>query len=444
MSTLMKTLALVWLALLCGFSVFAQPAGKVEYSRGVGFAQSVGQVPRTMGQGLELKEGDRLTTADGAYAIVKLQDGTQMTVRPNSEIVIQQYQFKESAPDNNMVLQLLKGGFRAITGLINKGASGSAKVLTTTSTIGIRGTDFDARLCTADCRTESAKVPEKARANAVLASAKLVTLLGEASVLDAAGAKRSIVQGGSVYPGDVVETAAGATAIFAFRDESRVTIGSATRFKVDSFVFDQKNPSEGRFLLSLLKGSMRALTGLIGKANNRNVGFSTATSTIGIRGTGLDLDCASDGACSFFTWLGTIEVTPNGQTALQVLQAGQGLFVSAEGIRALTTPTLGNLPRPDDVKVDVQQLFYGAALPEGEEGLYVFVRDGHIEITTSKETLHLGKGETGFAGQSGETVRPLTTPLFLDFDTTPRPNSSNVQLRGVLNDVGVRSINQCK
>lgn len=434
------------LLLLLGWcaAALAQPAGQVEFARGVGFAQSAGQVPRTLGQGLVLKEGDRLTTADGAYAIVKLQDGTQMTVRPNSELLIQQYQFKDGATDNNLLMRLFKGGFRAITGLINKSSPGAARVVTSTSTIGIRGTDFDARLCSTDCKGESAKVPEAARPNAVLASAKVVMLLGEASVLDAAGVRWRVVQGGSVYPGDVVETAAGTTAVFAFRDESRVTIGSATRFKVDSFVFDQKNPSEGRFLVSLLRGSMRALTGLIGKANNRNVGFTTATSTIGIRGTGLDMDCASEGACSFFTWLGSIEVTPNGQTALQVLEAGQGLFVGADGIRALSGPTLGDLPRPDEVKVDVNQLFSNAPLPEGEEGLYVFVRDGHIEITTSNATLHLGKGEAGFAGAGGNVVRPLLTPLFMDFDVIPRPDSKNQQLRSVLNDAGVRSINQCK
>lgn len=441
----MKSIAvshLLALGLCAG--ALSQPAGQVEFARGVGFAQSSGQAPRTLGTGLALKEGDRLTTADGAYAIVKLQDGTQMTVRPNSEILIQQYQFKDNATDNNMLLRLFKGGFRAITGLINKSSPGAARVVTSTSTIGIRGTDFDARLCSTDCKGESARVPEVARANAVLASAKVVMLLGEASVVDAAGARRRVVQGASVYPGDVVETATGTTAVFAFRDESRVTIGSTTQFKVDSFVFDQKNPSEGRFLVSLLRGSMRALTGLIGKANNRNVGFSTATSTIGIRGTGLDMDCASEGACSFFTWLGTIEVTPNGQSALQVLEAGQGLFVSADGIRALSAPTLGALPRPDQVNVDIRQLFSNTPLPEGEEGLYVFVRDGHIEITTSKETMHLGKGETGFANASGDTVRPLLTPLFIDFDIIPRPDSKNQQLRGVLNDAGVRSINQCK
>ncbi|MBK6604793.1 MAG: FecR domain-containing protein, partial [Leptospiraceae bacterium] len=155
--------------------------------------------------------------------------------------------------------------------------------------MGIRGTDFDARICQNDCGAESAKIPEKARANTVQASAKLVAALGLIDAIDAAGQRRRLVNGGAVYPGETVETTRGARGLLAFRDDSRVTLGSATRLKVDSFVFDEKQPTEGRFLVSLLRGSLRALTGLIGRSNNRNVGFATATATIGIRGTGLDL-----------------------------------------------------------------------------------------------------------------------------------------------------------
>ena len=423
----------------------AQVAGEVEFSRGVGFAQTAGQNARIMGKGVPLKDGDRLTTTEGGTAIIRLQDGTRMTVRPNSEMLIEQYRFKDAAaPDNSMVMQLLKGGFRAITGLISKSSPDAARVVTKTATIGIRGTDFDARVCSTECKGESGKVLEQPRANAVQASAKLVSGQGEISAIDPGGARRRVVAGGSLYPGETLETGPSAWAVLAFRDDSRTTLGGSSRFRVDSFVFDEQSPKDGRFLVSLLRGSMRALTGLIGKANNRNVSFTTATATIGIRGTGLDMDCSSEGSCSFFTWLGTIEVTPNGNSALQVLEAGQGLFVGRDGIRPLAAPTLENIPRPDSVPVDTKQLFLGAALDEGQEGLFVFVRDGHIEITTKTETLHLGRGETGFAGIDGATVRPLAMPLFLQFDRIPMPNSKSPMLSTVLDEGGIRPVNQCR
>ncbi|MFO1191783.1 MAG: FecR domain-containing protein [Rhodoferax sp.] len=431
-------------------AVQAQAVGQVEFARGVGYAQTPGQGARILGKGLELREGDTLSTAEGASAVIRMQDGTRMTLRPGTDMVVQRFQYREGATNNSMVMQLFSGGLRAITGLISKGSPDAAQLQTRTATIGIRGTDFDARLCQNDCAAESSRVTESARPNAVQASAKLVSTQGEINAVDTNGTRRRLVDGGAIYPGETVETGPAARGVLAFRDDSRLTLGATTRFKVDTFVFDDKNPGEGKFLVSLLRGSMRALTGLIGKANNRNVGFTTATATVGIRGTGLDMQC--DEACSFFTWLGTIEVTPSnpgqggGLSALQVLSAGQGLFVSPTGIRALPAPPpeMNNLPRPDDVPVDTKQLFSATNMPQDQEGLYVFVRDGHIQVTTASEVLHLGKGEAGFANPTGQTLRPLQIPLFLDFDRTPRPDSTNPMLQTMLNETVNRPANQCR
>lgn len=451
--------AVKWLAplfvqcLLLAPPAHAQAAGEVEFARGVGFAQTPGEGPRTLGKGLALREGDRLTTSEGASAIIRLQDGTRMTVRPNSEMVLQQYQFRENAPDNSMLMQLVRGGFRAVTGLISKNAPNAARVQTSTATIGIRGTDFDARVCTADCGAESARIAENARPNAVQASAKIVNAQGEIHAVDAAGERRRLVSGGSVYPGDVVETSRGSQAVLAFRDDSRVTLGSQTRFRVDNFVYDERNAGEGRFLASILRGSVRALTGLIAKANTRNVGFSTATATIGIRGTGFDVLCT--GPCAgepgepgtgmtLWTWLGSIEVGQPGQTALQVLQAGQGLFIPATGPMVPINDQPGmDTQRPDQVTVP-PKLFSSDTVSDAAEGLFVFVRDGHIEIVSASEILHLGKGEAGFAGPNGETARPGLIPKFLDFDQIPLPTSRNPLLASVLGESGIRSSNTCK
>lgn len=451
------------LPLLLGFLLLASAAvraqgaaGEVEFSRGVGFAQTPGQTPRTLGKGLPLREGDRLTTSEGGSAIIKLQDGTRMTVRPNSELVISQYQFKENAPDNTMLMQLVRGGFRAVTGLISKSSPNAARVQTNTATIGIRGTDFDARLCQGDCATESARIAETARPNVGLASAKIIRVQGEINATDASGQRRRLVDGGSVYPGDLLETGAGTFAVMAFRDDSRITLGSNTRFRVDNFVYDAKNAGEGRFLVSILRGSVRALTGLIAKANTRNVGFSTATATIGVRGSGADIvctgDCAGeapggDSGLTVFTWLDAFTVQATGQTALQVLQAGQGLFISPSGIREIRNAPAMEGPRPDQVEVPAN-LFAQQEVPDAAEGLFVFVRDGQIQLTTANEVLHLGRQEAGFAGTAGNTARPTTIPKFIDFDKLPSPSSRNPLLVSLLNESGLSrpasAANQCR
>ncbi|NML43783.1 FecR domain-containing protein [Ramlibacter sp. G-1-2-2] len=325
---------------------------------------------------------------------------------------------------------------------------------TNTATIGIRGTDFDARVCSgSECSAESARVVDAARPNAVQASAKITNVQGEVYATDGGGVRRRLVDGGSVYPGDVVETTRGSQGVLAFRDDTRITLGSQTRFRVDNFVYDDKNAGEGRFLASILRGSVRALTGLIAKANNRNVGFSTATATIGIRGTGFDVQCT--GPCAgepgdpsagltLWTWLGAIEVGQPGQTALEVLQAGQGLFIPASGpIVPVTNEPASTDPRPDQVNVP-NNLFSEQQLNDGSQGLFVFVRDGHIEIASGSEVLHLGRGEAGFAGTDGQVVRPIDIPKFLEFDTIPMPNSRNPLLASVLGESGIRNAQTCK
>ena len=46
---------------------------------------------------------------------------------------------------------LFKGGVRVVAGLIAKLFPNAARLTTPTDTVGIRGTDFDARLCGTDC-----------------------------------------------------------------------------------------------------------------------------------------------------------------------------------------------------------------------------------------------------------------------------------------------------
>jgi hypothetical protein len=445
----------VVLGLLLGFSqlVQAQSAGEVEFARGVGFAQTAGQTPRTLGKGLQLQEGDRLTTAEGASAVIKLQDGTRMTVRPGSEMVLSQFKYKQDAPDNSMVINMLRGGLRAITGLIAKSSPNAARIQTNTATIGIRGTDFDARICRSDCAGEANRVAQAAKPNAIQASAKVLSSRGEVMAVDGAGQRRRLVDGGSVYPGDLVETGQSTQAILAFRDESRVTLGAASRFRVDNFVYDSKNAGEGRMLTSILKGTVRALSGLIGKANNRNVTYSTSTATIGIRGTEVLIRClgpcagetgAVGDGLTVFTFSGQAEVTKlNDFTGTFALFAGQGLSLTPAGTQAINAEPSHDLTPPGSLPPS-PALFDSSTSTESQEGLYVFVRDGHIELTTSSSVLHLGRNEAGLAGNDGAVLRPQELPRFLEFDRTPLPNASNFNVTALLGDSNIRAGRVCR
>lgn len=442
------------LGLLLAGPVLAQgqPQAWVDQVRGAGLAQRAGEAPRILGNGLPLQEGDVVTVAPGGAALVRLSDGSRMTVRPDTSFQIETYRFRDGAPDNSLVMRLLRGGLRVLTGRLTKDAPEAGRIHTTTATIGIRGTDFDARLCAADdCANEPRRAGREARPNGVRASARVASVRGELFAVAATGERRLLAQGAGVYPGDVVESGAQTQALLVFRDQSRTTLGGGTRLRVDDFVYDEANAGDGRFLVSLLRGSMRSLTGLIGGANPRNVKVQTTTATVGIRGTGFDLRC--DGTCAsepeapgtglaVFTWQGTVEATRPGG-AVQVIEAGRGLAFNAAGEQPLDASPAEGLERPDGATVP-PKLFGTAPVDPSREGLYVFVRDGHVELITASQRLHLGRGEAGYADPGGETSRPDTVPPFIDNDPTPLPSRENFTLSILLNELGIETSNVCR
>lgn len=445
------------------------PIGEVEQLRGAGFAQSEGQLPRIMGRGLLLNEGDRLTTADNALAIIKLKDGTKMTLRPGTEMVLSRFNFVDNSDNNSnaMVVQLLRGGLRALTGLISKTSPNAAKIQTNTATIGIRGTDFDARICKgSECTGNVA--PNSSLTNTTTsqigASARVLQQQGQLNAIDEQGQRRVLSVGGSIYPGDIIETAGNASALLAFRDESKINLGGATRLRIDDFSFDAAQPAAGRNFVSLLRGSLRAVTGLIGKANRQNVRFSSSTATLGIRGTDFAMDCT--GLCAgqestinfgnfggaangltVFTFEGAVVVnlTPlviPGQAVVQLppieLLAGRGIVVSGQvgasgqlQVAPLVAPPSQPLPASPAGVVIPPGTFSQAPVAEGAEGLFVFVRDGHIAITTEKQQIDLGRNESAFSGRALEVVRLQTTPIHVVRDVVPMPNTSNINIPGL-------------
>jgi hypothetical protein len=88
------------------------------------------------------------------------------------------------------------------------------------------------------------------------------------------------------------------------------------------------------------------------------------------------------------------------------------------------------------------KLFSNDNVSDASEGLFVYVRDGQIEIATADEVLHLGRGEAGFAGADGVN-RPNTVPKFIDFDSLPMPTSHNPLLVSLLSESGIKPNNAC-
>jgi len=97
--------------------------------------------------------GDTVITGAGGYVRVEMTDGGEIVLRPDSQLKIEAYKFTASKPaDDSFVFSMLKGGLRTVTGLIGKRGNKDAYQLNTyTAVIGIRGTQFDLRVCQGNC-----------------------------------------------------------------------------------------------------------------------------------------------------------------------------------------------------------------------------------------------------------------------------------------------------
>ena len=99
--------------------------------------------PRALRKGDSLNQGETIVTADGASIVLRFEDGQVVALTPRSRFTISNYTYDRAAPEkSNVLLSLIEGGMRAVTGLIGKRNPASVNYKAAQATIGIRGTDI--------------------------------------------------------------------------------------------------------------------------------------------------------------------------------------------------------------------------------------------------------------------------------------------------------------
>jgi hypothetical protein len=174
------------------------------------------------------------------------------------------------------------------------------------------------------------------------ANGTIIQLSGTLSVKRADGSVRILSMKSEVIPGDTLETQKDSYAQIKFTDGATITLKPGTQFTVAAYTFVQNKPQEDNLVFSLLKGGIRAVSGLISKRGDPDAyRMNTTTATIGIRGTIFDADDCKAGTCK------------------------------KEG---------------------------GGGDAAHEAGVYVSVRDGEVLVANSAGTLALSAGQFGFIG----------------------------------------------
>lgn len=122
--------------------------------------------------------------------------------------------------------------------------------------------------------------------SAVAATAGQIThLSGTLSAKALDGSTKLLAVKSNVAEGDTLSTEKGTYARIKFVDGGEVVLRPGTQMKIESYAYNAAKPESDNIFLSMFKGGLRAVTGLIGKRNREKVSFATETATIGIRGT---------------------------------------------------------------------------------------------------------------------------------------------------------------
>ncbi|MGB5442689.1 MAG: FecR domain-containing protein [Gammaproteobacteria bacterium] len=119
----------------------AEDSGRVVFLRGSVSATDNDGNARQLSRDDRVSAGDTLASGPKGVAQIVFPDNSLLYIKPDSEVQIAKYRYDEDQPQNDeAVVNVVKGGLRALTGVIGKRSQDKVKFTNRMATIGIRGT----------------------------------------------------------------------------------------------------------------------------------------------------------------------------------------------------------------------------------------------------------------------------------------------------------------
>jgi hypothetical protein len=146
---------------LASAEILAQDSsGMVVASRGDVSIISNGET-RPLKRGDFLHEHDEITAGDRSFAVLQFIDGAKVSLRPDSNLIIEQYQYASSGEDT-ATLKLVSGGLRVVSGAIGNTQPENYRIRTPLALMSVQGVEGSLTLCGDDiCEQEGlAEIPE--------------------------------------------------------------------------------------------------------------------------------------------------------------------------------------------------------------------------------------------------------------------------------------------
>jgi hypothetical protein len=147
-----------------------------------------------------------------------------------------------------------------------------------------------------------------------------VTITSADNVTRIAGPKEKI------QSGDTISTEAKSESLVKMADDSTVLVRPNTRFQFTEYKYEKAATDSS--LVTLLRGTVRMVTGLIGKRHPTNVRVNTITATIGVRGTDFEVAVIPEDTAD--ARAGVYDFVHDGATNIKLTQMDRNLDVKKD------------------------------------------------------------------------------------------------------------------
>jgi len=173
---------------------------------------------------------------------------------------------------------------------------------------------------------------------------RFLSVVGDVRVGGEGAAQRVAQRAAGFYEGESIITGAGALAQLRMFDGALMSVRGDTEIKLERFSYAGEQDRNASFLMSVFKGGLRTITGVIGRQNRERYRITTATVTIGVRGTDFEIVHVPPQAGSREVPAGTYDRVFEGVTSMQN-KAGVTLLVSRDqtafaALQGTTPPVL--------------------------------------------------------------------------------------------------------
>ncbi|MDR3415045.1 MAG: hypothetical protein P4L83_02570 [Nevskia sp.] len=285
------------------------PAGTITLLNGQASAAASGSTSHALAKGDTVYDGDTVETGAGSYTLIKFTDDGTVLLRPNSRFQVERYRYGVAAPapaaaptpaapqtrplanpaavaggGQSAFFRLLKGGLRAVSGLIAHADYANYRMSTPVATMGIRGTDYEIVVCDEACQTDpsvlKALPPGESPAGAVVSGVNsgeitVTSITGSSVTLDAGQYAITLADGSQYLLGGLPAFLAAQSAA-----ASTVTSGAAGAGVAAGGVPAASAVAGGSLLVGAgVTAGVGALIGVVVGTSSNNTGSTTTATT---------------------------------------------------------------------------------------------------------------------------------------------------------------------